>query len=323
MASAHRFGYLLVHFVEDPHGHGEQIYFSLSDGEDPLTWDRLNGGRPVLTSHIGTTGVRDPHIIRAEDGWFHIVATDLRVWRTEGQDWEEFRRHGSRSILIWDSPDLLSWQGPRSVEVAPPSAGMAWAPETVLDPATGEYVLHFASALYADDDPGHEGPALAQLLTTRTRDFHTFTPAEPYLSLPGGVIDMTVAFDDDGRVHRFAKQDDDAPGSWQVFQQVGDGIDGDFRTLATNLGQQFGPRVEAPLIFRANDGDRWYLWVDQYGRLPQGYHALTSRTLDGKWERVPGFSLPPHTKHGAVLPLIEDEWQRLRTRDADGGWPDR
>ena len=34
----------------------------------------------------------------------------------------------------------------------------------------------------------------------RTRDFHTFTPAEPYLSLPGGVIDMTVAVHDDRRM---------------------------------------------------------------------------------------------------------------------------
>lgn len=321
MASPHRFGYLLVHFVEDPDGHGEQIYFSLSHGDDPLAWDRINGGRPVLSSHAGTTGVRDPHIIRAADGWFRIVATDLRVWRAEGQNWEEFRRHGSRSIVIWDSPDLVTWTGPRLVDVAPPSAGMAWAPETVLDPATGDYVLHFASALYADDDPRHEGPALAQLLTTRTRDFHSFTPAEPYLSLPGGVIDMTVAVDDDGRIHRFAKQDDEAPGSWQVFHQVGDSIDGNFHTIRTNLGQEFGPRVEGPLIFRANDDERWYLWVDQYGHLPQGYHALTAPTLDGEWQPVPGFSLPAHTKHGAVLPLRDGEWERLRRRDADGGWP--
>lgn len=317
-----RFGYLLVHFVEDPHGHGEQIYFSLSEGDDPLTWRRLNGGRPVLTSRIGTTGVRDPHVIRTREGNFHIVATDLRVWSEQGQDWEAFRRHGSRSLMLWDSPDLIEWEGPRRVEVAPPSAGMAWAPESVYDPATGDYVVHFASALYADDDPRHEGEATTQVLTVRTRDFQTFTPAQPYLQLPVGVINMTVAVDGD-RVHRFAKHDDHAPDSWQVFQQVGSSLfDQAFTTLARNLGQEFGDSVEGPLVFKANQEDSWFLWVDQYSRMPQGYRALTTQDLMSGWEIVPEgeFSLPPNTKHGVVLPLIDDEWARLKDTDAAGGW---
>lgn len=318
------FGYLLVHFVEDPHGHGEQVYFSLSEGDDALSWRRLNGGRPVLGSGLGTTGVRDPHLIRTREGGFHVVATDLRVWRPEGQDWEGFRRHGSRSIMVWDSTDLIAWDGPRSVEVAPPSAGMAWAPESVFDPASGDYVVHFASALYGDDDPGHDGAAAAELLTTRTRDFLTFSEAERYLSLPHGVIDLTFAFAD-GLVHRFAKQDDAAPGSWQVFHQMGrDGIDGGFGTLARNLGRRFGPAVEGPLVFEENSGERWFLWVDAYATMPQGYHALTTTDLaSGRWEAVPDeeFTLPPNTKHGSVLPLVADEWARLHAHDASVGWP--
>ena len=42
------FGYLLVHFVEDARGHGEKIYFSLSEGDDPLRWRRVNRGGAVL-----------------------------------------------------------------------------------------------------------------------------------------------------------------------------------------------------------------------------------------------------------------------------------
>jgi hypothetical protein len=310
------YGYLLVHFVEDHIGHGEQIYFSLSIGDDPLRWRRLDDGRPVLWTEDGTTGVRDPHIVRRPDGEFHIVATDLRVWREEGQDWEEFRRHGSRDIVVWDSPDLLSWTGPRHVTVAPPDAGMAWAPEAVLDPETGELVVHFASATYPDD-PTHEGECLARLWTTRTRDMRTFTEPEPYLELPHGVIDMTVTHAD-GRVHRFAKQDDSAPGSWRVFHQVGSHLFADdFTTVATGLGHEFGPLVEGPLVFPTNDGTRWYLWVDQYGRMPQGYHALTTTDLaGGAWEPVPDedFQLPENTKHGAVLPLTRYEWDRLDKR---------
>lgn len=52
-------GHLLVHFVEAPERHGEQAFFSLSDGPDPTRWTRVNGGRPVLESRIGTTGARE------------------------------------------------------------------------------------------------------------------------------------------------------------------------------------------------------------------------------------------------------------------------
>ena len=63
MSDTANFGYLMVHFVEDPASHAEKIFFSLSRGEDPTRWYRLNDGQPVLESRIGTTGVRDPHLV--------------------------------------------------------------------------------------------------------------------------------------------------------------------------------------------------------------------------------------------------------------------
>jgi len=96
---AERYGYLLVHFVEDAHGHAEKVYFSLSLGDDPLRWRRLHGGEPVLESTRGTTGVRDPFVVRRRDGvGFHILATDLRVWR-EGA--RTGRRSPGRAVATW------------------------------------------------------------------------------------------------------------------------------------------------------------------------------------------------------------------------------
>ena len=75
------YGYLLVHFIEDPDGYAERIYMDISDGDNPRRWIPLNGGKPILTSSLGTTGVRDPHIIRnPETGVWTILATDLRVF---------------------------------------------------------------------------------------------------------------------------------------------------------------------------------------------------------------------------------------------------
>ena len=312
-------GYLLVHFVEDQVGHAEKIYLSLSVGDDPLRWVRLNGGEAILESHAGTGGVRDPHLVRGPDG-FHIVATDLRVWRPEGPDWWAFRHRGSRDLVVWDSPDLLTWSQPRLVTVAPPSAGMAWAPEAIHDPVSGDYLVHFSAGLAEDggDDDGDRGEETgpSRIMITRTRDFVTFTPAETYLELPGGVIDMTLHVTPTG-VHRFAKHDDGAPDSWQDFHQRGDALlGGEFTTLARNLGAGVAPLVEAPLVFQENGAQRWYLWVDQYARLPQGYHAFATTDLDsGRWTPVE-LDLPESTKHGAVIGLFRDEHEALAAR-----WP--
>ena len=310
-------GYLLVHFVEDAQAHKEKIYLSLSRGDDPQRWRRLNEGEPILEWTGGTGGVRDPHIVRG-DGEFFIVATDLRVWRPGLEpDWWEFSHRGSRDLIVWRSEDLVTWSEPWAVTVAPEEAGMAWAPETVVDPETGEYLVHWSSRLGVPGDPGTRGEGDSQILVARTRDFRSFSAAEPYLALEGGVIDMTVLVTPRG-VSRFAKHADDAVDTMQVFQQVGSSfLADDFRTVATNLGQVFGPHVEAPLVFKANDAERWYLWVDQYGIPPQGYHVLTSTAPEtGDWRPVAAadLELPAHTKHGAVLPLTREEHAALDAR---------
>ncbi|WP_157549600.1 hypothetical protein [Microbacterium sp. Leaf288] len=60
------YGYLFAHFRADGVTDVEKIHFSLSSGDTPLRWDPLWGGQPVLESHIGTRGVRDPAIARGK-----------------------------------------------------------------------------------------------------------------------------------------------------------------------------------------------------------------------------------------------------------------
>ncbi|PPG63615.1 hypothetical protein C5C27_05775 [Rathayibacter sp. AY2B7] len=305
------YGYLLVHFVEDRTGRSEKIFLSLSRGDDPLRWRALG---PVLEWTGGTGGVRDPHIVRGPRG-FHLVATDLRVWRPEGPDWDLYRHRGSRDLVVWDSPDLLEWSEPRAVAVAPEGAGMAWAPESVYDPVSGDFLVHWSSGLAEDGDPATGETGDSRILISRTRDFRTFAEPETYLRLPGGVIDMTLLIEGTA-VHRFAKQHDDAPDTMQVFQQVGSSLlADDFTTVARGIGQELGPSIEGPLVFRHHREERWSLWVDQYALRPYGYRAYTSTDpASGHWELAEEFDLPEDTKHGAVLPLTRSEYTALDER---------
>lgn len=313
-----RFGYLLVHFVEDRHGHAEKIYLSLSQGDDPTRWDRLNGGRPILESTKGSTGVRDPHLIRRHDGTgYHIIATDLRVW--DGQvpiNWDQHSRHGSRDLVIWDSPDLVRWSDPRYVTVAPPTAGMAWAPEAHFDAESGQYLVYWSSRLYATDD--HSDPAettYSRILVSRTLDFVEFSAPEVFLDHGAEVIDMTVYVEDaqdphPGRVHRLAK--DNSPDGRRIFHETAPSFFGEYQPAAQRIGDEIAHGVEAPLVFRDNHSRRYYLWIDSYELDPQGYRALVTEDLSsGSWRLLPDLELPPATKHGTVLPLFREEYERL------------
>ncbi|NUT47906.1 MAG: hypothetical protein HOV94_11445, partial [Saccharothrix sp.] len=315
------FGYVMVHFVEDPNGYKEKVYLSLSRGEDPTKWTRLNGGEPILSSDQGTTGVRDPYLVRSPEGdKFYLVATDLRVFGGDNAGWGEWSRRGSRSLLVWESTDLVTWSDSRLVEVAPPTAGMAWAPEVVYDDTTGEYVVFWASTLFAESDTAHTGPTYSRILYAKTRDFVTFTPAQVLIDTGGDTIDTTMIRSGDDVV-RFSK--DNGPADRDVYQEVGSGIFADdFRTVQTNIGRAQYGSVEGPLVFKDNYADQWYLYVDEYGSGPQGYRPFVTTDLEsGSWTPVGGdFELPGQTKHGAVVPLRGSEWERLagvRTTSVD------
>jgi len=316
------YGYLFAHFREEPDGYAERIYFSLSEDDSPLRWVPLWGGQPRLTSDLGTTGVRDPAIVRDCAGRFHILATDLRVWGGDDAGWQEWRRKGSRSLIVWDSDDLIEWTGPRAVEIAPPTAGMAWAPETTVDPATGEHIVFWSSWLFDEADPEHQGESYSRILYSRTRDFVDFTEAAVLVDSGLDIID-TAILQEGGRVYRFSKDERRGGDSWGIHQDVGSGLFADdFVTLRTRIGAGEFADVEAPIVVKDPHEQRWYLFLDQYTRMPQGYFALETTDLEAaSWSPVPAerTRIAPGTKHGTMLRLTRDEWLRLRSFAAGGG----
>ena len=307
------YGFLFAHFREGPDG--ERVHFSLSRGDDPLRWDPLFGGDARLASEVGTGGVRDPFLVRGLDGRFHILATDLRVEGGTAAAWDDLVRFGSRSIVVWDSEDLVEWTPPRLVEVAPADAGMAWAPEAVVEPGGLDHVVYWASRLYSPDDPGREDPSYSRILCARTRDFVHFTEPEVMIDSGVDVIDTTVVHHQ-GWVHRIGKDErQDASGSG-IHHEVGSSLrSSDHRIIAERIGADRYPRIEGPILFPSHQGDRWLLFLDQYTDSPQGYVAFEAPDLlSGRWSAISGdrFEIAPGVKHGSVLSLYRGEWERLR-----------
>ncbi|MBD8079469.1 family 43 glycosylhydrolase [Cellulosimicrobium arenosum] len=312
-------GYLFSYFVGEGTSNGEQVYFGLSQGNDALNYQNLNDNQPVLTSELGEKGLRDPFIIRSPEGdKFYQIATDLRIY--DGNGWDAAQRQGSRSIMVWESTDLVNWTDQRLVEVSPETAGNTWAPEAYYDESIGAYVVFWASKLYAEDDPGHTGDSYNRMMYATTRDFVNFSEAQVWIDPGYSVIDSTVAQDDDGTYYRFTKDErnnsSSTPCSKFILSEKSAELrstDYDFVADCIGKANSTGPGInqgEGPTIFRSNEKDTWYLFIDEFGG--RGYVPFESDSLDAAdWTMSTDYDMPSRPRHGTVLPVTQAEYDRL------------
>nr|GID87832.1 hypothetical protein Ade03nite_67560 [Actinoplanes derwentensis] len=309
-------GYLFSYFTGEGYANGEQVYNALSNGNDPLSWREINNGNPVLTSTKGTEGLRDPFIIRSPEGdKFYQIATDLKIYGNG--DWDASQRSGSKSIMVWESTDLVNWTDQRLVKVSPDTAGNTWAPEAFYDKNIGAYVVFWASKLYAASDPNHTGSSYNRMMYATTRDFRTFSEPKVWKDPGYSVIDSTIV-EHDGVYHRITKDErnnsSDSPCSKFLIQEKAtDLLDLNWSLEAECIGSGALARGEGPLVFKSNTQDKWYLFIDEYGG--RGYVPFSTTDLDsGVWTPEPTYSLPSRPRHGTVLPVTAAEYQRISAK---------
>jgi len=306
------YGYLFIHFIGENEARGEQIYFALS--KDGMHWKDLNREQPVLTSSVGERGVRDPYLLRSADGErFYLLATDLSIYGRGGWSSAEATLTGSRSLVVWESEDLANWSEPRLIELAPEEAGCAWAPEAIYDEEQGDYLVFWASSRDAQNG-GERG---LHIYGSRTVDFRTFTPAEPYISRGenASIIDTTMIVVGD-RYYR-------ASGDGQITLERGSRLDGEWEKLSTleSLGLKLtGKDAEGPQFFKLNGEERWVLLVDRYST-QGGYLPIVTTdigdTTGAAWRIAePGeYDFGALKKrHGSVLPITQREYEAVEKR---------
>jgi beta-xylosidase len=304
-------GYMFSYFTGEGTSDGEQLYAALSKGNDPLKWRELNDGKPVLTSTLGEKGLRDPFIIRSPEGdKFYQIATDLRIYGNG--DWDASQRTGSKSIMVWESTDLVHWTDQRLVKVSPDSAGNTWAPEAFYDEQRGEYVVFWASKLY--DNEAHSGDTYNRMMYATTRDFHTFSEPKVWIDRGYSVIDSTV-IQHDGTYFRLSKDErnntSSTPNSKFIFEEKSDSLlDTSWTAVAEGIGKGAMNAAEGPLVFKSNTEEKWYAFLDEFGG--RGYIPFETTDLDsGTWTPSTGYDLPAEPRHGTVLPVTQAEYDRL------------
>src|SRR5690606_17747305 len=102
----------------------------------------LNQNMPVLDSKkiSSTGGVRDPHILRAEDGkTFYMVMTDM----TSSKGWDS-----NRAMVLLKSNDLVNWTS-SVVNIQKKYSDQedlkrVWAPQTIYDAEAEKYMIYWS-----------------------------------------------------------------------------------------------------------------------------------------------------------------------------------
>jgi len=318
--------YLFVHFREKTTPDGEQVHFALS--RDGFHWEAVNQGLPVLWTYYGSRGARDFTICRCRHtGRFYIIATDLSLaygMRNEFQhSWDAISRFGSKSFSLWESEDLVHWSEQRLLSIGLDEFGCMWAPDVIYDPEQDDYVLHWSSSHQADD---YRQKAIYY---SRTKDFSSFTrPALLYKKEDSGVIDSAM-YEENGQYYLFVKSEGNPE---KLILLKSRSVTGPFERVAAfdeSMADCQAGLYEAPTAVQLEDG-RWCLFIDYYGvrGRGQGYIPYTADTLsDGRFLRVSAsradscadhsdaFSFPYGFKHGTILPITQQEYERIRTHD--------
>ena len=302
--------YLFTYFEgSGPRQLDEQVRFAVS--ADAKNWFALNKNLPVIDSEktSGTGGVRDPYLMRSQDGkQFFMVATDMS---TAKNGWGH-----NPGIVMLRSDDLISWKhGIVDLEKQYPHkfahVQWVWAPQTIYDAAVGKYMVYF-TVKYKNDAKLDFYAAYANA------DFSGFENEPALLFSPKyGGIDGDIIYKD-GLYHFFYKGNtkDEKGKEFEngIQQATSKSLHGpwaeDFKYLDAYSAKKIV--VEGSSIFKLNHSDTYVLMYDLYTN--QRYEFQRSKDLFRFTPAPESFRKDFFPRHGSVMGITRAEAQRLNEK---------
>ena len=284
----------------------EQICYALSD--DGYNYTPLNGGFPVISSDTiaFTQCVRDPHILRGEDGkTFYMVVTDMR----SSYGWSS-----NRGMVLMKSTDLVN--GTHSTVNFPTkypkqwgNVIRVWAPETIYDKQAKRYMVFYS---LRTSDP----KSFDRIYYSYVNDDFTDLIGEPQFLFDNGsaTIDGDIVYNPaDQLYHLFYKSE----GGRGIFQATA-------KTLTAEPGKPAGSQwtkidghvdqtqeaVEGVGVCQSIDGKSWIVMYDCYGN---GHYQFCKsadlKTFQFVQNTATKGKFTP--RHGTIIPITQAEKDRV------------
>lgn len=287
--------YLFAYF---PSNSDENIYYAVS--ENGFDYTPISQ-QPVISADTVALkrGLRDPHLLRGYDGWFYLVATDMR----SADGWAS-----NRGLVLMKSRNLVDWTHSQ-VNFPTRYAGTSfanvtrvWAPETIWDPEAGKYMVYF-SLLTNDGTISYDKVYRAYA----NSDF-TDLEGEPVWMYDRGssTIDMDIVYNpQDQLYHGFYKNE----GSGGIAKVTAVSLSGPWENPSGQL-QQTNEAVEGAGVFQLLDGVTWVLMYDCYSNGHYQFCTSTDLSTFTFYQNTPttGAFTP---RHGSVILISDEEYEAI------------
>ena len=284
----------------------EQICYALSD--DGYNYTPLNHGNPVIKSDsIALTGcVRDPHILRGEDGkTFYMVVTDMR----SSLGWSS-----NRGMVLLQSTDLIHWQHstvhfPTKYPKTWGNVIRVWAPETIYDHVAHRYMV-FYSLRTSDHD------SFDRIYYSYVNDDFTDLIGEPQYLFDNGAatIDGDIVFNPADQLYHLFYKSESGRGIYQatakqLTAERGKRPGSQWTTIDGHVDQT-KKAVEGVGVCQSIDGKSWIVMYDCYG--DGHYQFCTSQDLKTfQWVQDTQTRGKFTPRHGTIIPITQAEKDRL------------
>lgn len=284
--------YLFCYFTGNEPEH-ERICFAIS--HDGFNFKPLNNGKPVISQKTGTLCMRDPFLIRGENGEFYIIATDMK----SSLGWNS--NHG---VVSWKSDDLINWYDETAVDFhqyeSTKTANKIWAPEAIFDEEKGEYFVYYSVYNTNSTKP-------ISIWYSYTSDFKSFTEPKELFSPSNGMdaIDADIIRVNDKFYMAYKDECHKT-----ICEVVADKLTGPYYEYENNTIAKTDHHVEGNCMYKLIDQNKYIMIMDMYcdGRY---FMQETDDTMDFKPVDDDKFTLDFTPRHGSVITITDDEYQKL------------
>jgi beta-xylosidase len=275
-------------------GNGEDG-LHLAASQDGFSWTALKGDSSFLRPVISKDKLmRDPCIVRSNDGTYHMVWT---------VSWNE------RGIGYAYSKDLVNWSDQQYIPVMEhePTARNCWAPEIFYDAGKKEYMIYWATTIpgrFAAGDTAGDDKYNHRMYYVTTKDFKKFSDTKLLYDQGFNVIDATIQKNGKQYV-MFLKDETRKPPQKNLRTATSTRLTGGFSKPSAPITGNYW--AEGPTVLRM--GNQWIIYFDKYTQ--HQYGAIASADLV-QWSDVSDkLVMPKGIRHGTVFTVSKKEFDQL------------
>ncbi len=284
--------YLFAYFVgNEPEQ--ERIHFAVS--EDGYHFEPLNNNQPVIIQTKGKKCVRDPYIVKSNDGYYYIIGTDMK----SAEGWTS-----NHSLVTWKSKDLTKWTDETIIDIRDfggdfATTTRAWAPQACWDKNENAYMVYWAHSDLKND--------VAQMYYAYTTDFKTLTEPRLLFERPGiQTIDGDIAYNEkNGKYYLYFKHDEDQT----IAYVTADKPNGPYcdNAIVVSLAKT---GVEGSEIYNITGTDQWVMIMDEYGT-DRFFMQQTTDFENFLPVNPDNYSMDFSPRHGAVTQISDEQYEML------------